>query len=357
MWLLFAVLACPALAHDIVADVTVRAYLKPEAQTMHVILRVPLKAASGSARIVSAIELYEEGARVAQPKVVAVRLSPEADRSFAAYQDAREHVLAPESDTAIAREQAMLDVALDYPIRNATSDFSIRPNLHKLGKTVATLLWFLPSTGGVRAFEFIGAADLVHLDPTWMTAAITFVRLGFVHILEGTDHLLFLCCLVLPFRQWQKLLVVVTAFTVAHSITLLASAFGFAPSITWFAPLVEALIAASIVYMAIENIVGKGALQRRWMLTFAFGLVHGFGFSFALHETLQLAGTHLVTSLLAFNVGVELGQLLVLAVLLPALWLLFRRLGERWLTITLAGCMAAIAGLWLWERVQALLSA
>ena len=80
------------------------------------------------------------------------------------------------------------------------------------------------------------------------------------------------------------------------------------PDALWFPPLIEMLIAMSIVYMALENIVGSN-MQRRWMITFVFGLVHGFGFSFALRETLQFAGPHLLTALLAFNVGVELGQL------------------------------------------------
>ena len=90
-----------------------------------------------------------------------------------------------------------------------------------------------------------------------------------------------------------------------------------APDSLWFPPLIETLIAVSIVYMAFENIVGA-KLQRRWMMTFAFGLVHGFGFSFLLRERLQFAGEHLVTSLLAFNVGVEIGQLAVLLVTIPA---------------------------------------
>ncbi len=153
---------------------------------------------------------------------------------------------------------------------------------------------------------------------------------GFWHILEGTDHLLFLACLVIPFRRLRPLVVIVTSFTIAHSITLIASAFGFAPDGLWFPPLIETLIAITIVAMAIENIVyaalGKSAaLSRRWIVAFAFGLVHGFGFSFALRETLQFAGDHLLTSLLSFNVGVEIGQLVVLLVLIPALGLLFRR--------------------------------
>ena len=103
--------------------------------------------------------------------------------------------------------------------------------------------------------------------------------------------------------------------------------------------------------MALENIVGA-QLQRRWVITFAFGLVHGFGFSFALRESLQFAGAHLLTSLLAFNVGVELGQLLVLLVLIPALALLFRSVvAERIGTIILSAFVAHTAWHWLMERV------
>src|SRR5206468_7752431 len=124
-----------------------------------------------------------------------------------------------------------------------------------------------------------------------------FVKLGFRHILDGIDHLLFLFCLVIPLRRFRSLVVVVTAFTVAHSITLFASAYNLAPDALWFPPLIETLIATSIVYMALENIVGAN-VKRRWVITFAFGLVHGFGFSFALRQTLQFAGSHLLASLL-----------------------------------------------------------
>jgi hypothetical protein len=151
------------------------------------------------------------------------------------------------------------------------------------------------------------------------------------------------------------LIPIVTAFTVAHSITLIASAYNLAPSALWFPPLVEALIAASIVYMALENIVGTASVNRRWMITFAFGLVHGFGFSFALRQTLQFAGTHMLASLLSFNVGVELGQLLVLALLIPALDLLFRYVvAERMGTIILSAIVAHTAWHWMtdrWERL------
>src|SRR5205823_6996123 len=135
----------------------------------------------------------------------------------------------------------------------------------------------------------------------------------------------------------------VTSFTVAHSITLIASALELGPSALWFPPLIETLIAVSILYMALENIVGSN-LRRRWMITFGFGLVHGFGFSFALRQTLQFAGSHLLTSLLSFNLGVELGQLLVLLLLVPALELLFRfGVAERIGTIILSTIIAHTA--------------
>src|SRR5262249_39833332 len=103
---------------------------------------------------------------------------------------------------------------------------------------------------------------------------------GFWHILEGSDHLLFLCCLVIPFRRLRALVIIVTSFTVGHSISLIASAFGFVPDALWFPPLIETLIAVTIIYMALENIVYAalgtfgGDISRRWIIAFVFGLVH-----------------------------------------------------------------------------------
>jgi hypothetical protein len=196
----------------------------------------------------------------------------------------------------------------------------------------------------------------VHLDPRWHQAFYLFAREGFFHILDGTDHLLFLLCLVIPYRKLKPLAIIITSFTVAHSVTLIASAYGMAPDSLWFPPLIETLIAISIVYMAFENIVGA-KLQRRWIVTFGFGLIHGFGFSFLLRERLQFAGDHLVASLLAFNVGVEIGQLAVLIVTIPALVLLFRYVvAERIGTILLSALVAHTAWHWAMERGAALLT-
>jgi hypothetical protein len=208
---------------------------------------------------------------------------------------------------------------------------------------------------GVRLFEFRGDPGLVRLDPRRHQAAWHFVTLGFFHVLDGVDHLLFLVCLVVPFRRLRPLILVVSAFTLAHSITLAAAALGFAPDALWFPPLVEMLIAASIVYMAIENVVTEPRLARRCLLAFGFGLVHGFGFSFGLSETMQLAGAHLVVSLLSFNVGVEIGQVLVVTALVPAFQVLFRFvLRERLGTIVMSLLIGHIAWHWMAERWSAL---
>lgn len=220
---------------------------------------------------------------------------------------------------------------------------------------MVTVLRFLPAGRPVRAFEFIGDPGMVRLDPRWHQAALRFVDLGFRHILEGTDHLLFLFCLVIPFRRLRAMVPVVTSFTVAHSITLVASAYDLAPGELWFPPLIETLVAISIVYMALENIAGGISIERRWMVTLVFGLVHGFGFSFGLRQTLQFAGSHLLTSLVSFNIGVELGQLLVLAVIIPVLDVLFRYVvAERIGTIILSAQIAHTGWHWMVERLKAL---
>ena len=143
----------------------------------------------------------------------------------------------------------------------------------------------------------------------------------------------------------------------AHSISLIAAASASSRRV-WFPPLIEHLIAVTIIYMALENIVyaalGKdvrGEISRRWIIAFAFGIIHGFGFSFALRESLQFAGDHLVTSLLAFNVGVEIGQIVVLVVLILALGLLFRlSVPERIGIIVLSAFVAHTGWHWMLER-------
>jgi hypothetical protein len=373
------VVALPAstsFAHDIPSSVTVLAFVKPEARQLHLVIRVPLEAMrdvnfpvhgpgyldltrldpllhdAAQVWIADEIKLFENDVRLAAPRIVATRVSLPSDRSFSSYPTAIAHTTgAPlDSATELMWKQAMLDVVLDYPITSDSSRFSIEPALARLGVRTTTVLRFVPVNGGERALEYVGDPGLVRLDPRWYQSAQRFIALGFAHILDGIDHLLFIICLVIPFRKARPLIAIVTSFTVAHSITLIASALGFAPDALWFPPLIEVLIALSIVYMALENIVGA-RLERRWLIAFGFGLVHGFGFSFALRESMQFAGRHLATSLVSFNIGVELGQLFVLALAVPVLAWAFRHVvAERMGTIILSAFVAHTAWHWMLDR-------
>jgi hypothetical protein len=381
-------IARPA-THEIPVDVTVHAFLKPDSQQLRVLVRLPLRAMrdiefptrgpgfldfarSEPALRTAALQwlgdtvaAYADDIPLRDPVLRAARVSLPSDRSFESWDTAFATITGPPlpPDTDLFWDQAMLDVLFEYRIASAHARFSIRPGFARFGLRVTTVLRFLPPGGAVRAFEFSGDPGLVRLDPRWYQAAWTFVESGFLHILDGPDHLLFLFCLVIPCRRVRPLVLVVTSFTVAHSITLIGSAFGLAPDALWFPPLVETLIAMSIVYMALENailILGGSAStgadvsadrRSRYVITFAFGLVHGFGFALALRETMQFAGTHLLTSLLSFNLGVELGQIVVLAALVPVLRLLFRFVvAERAGTIVLSAFVAHTGWHWTLDR-------
>jgi hypothetical protein len=382
--LLLAVLmlwAAPASAHDIPSDATVQAFVKPEGHILRLLVRLPLKTVMDvefphrerefvdlaridqslhdAAKIALAnnIDLYEGDTLLSNPRIVSTRMSLESDRSFATYEGALAHVTGPalSNDTTIFWEQGVLDVLFEYPIQSDRSYFSIHAAFDRFALKVITSLQFLPPGGIDRAYALEGDAGLVRLDPRWFQAAANFVKMGFFHILDGTDHLLFLLCLIIPYRRVWPLVPIVTAFTVAHSITLIGSAYNYAPNVLWFPPLIETLIATSVFYMALENIVVAHP-GRRWIITFLFGLVHGFGFSFGLQHTLQFAGSYLLTSLLSFNIGVELGQLLVLALLVPLLNILFRYVvAERLGTIILSVIVGHTAWHWMIERFDVLM--
>jgi HupE / UreJ protein len=371
--------ALPAVigAHTIPNDVTTQAFVKAEGRRLLLLARVPLVALKGTAWPLKAPDILDasratpvltdaamlwlgtratlfEGSRsLPAPKVAAIRATPSTDRSFETYGQAFALVSGPKAADDITISGGFLDVLFEYPIQSESSRFSIAPQWQQLGKNPLLVIRLMVPGGAIRAYELPGNPGLVDLNPSWTQAGVRFVKLGFEHILSGTDHLLFLFALVIPFRRFRQLLVLITAFTVAHSITLIASAYDLAPTAGWFPPLIEALIAASIVYMTLENMIGA-SLHRRWMITFGFGLVHGFGFSFALKQTLQFAGAHLLTSLLSFNVGVELGQMLVLAITIPMLDLTFRFVNDRIGIVFLSALVAHTGWHWLLERLGVL---
>jgi hypothetical protein len=200
----------------------------------------------------------------------------------------------------------------------------------------------------------------VDVHPTVWAAAWRFLRLGVEHIFTGYDHIAFLLALLLLGGRFVDLVKIVTSFTIAHSVTLALAALGILnPPSRW----VEALIAASIVAVAGENLwvlrAAKGgsarvasALKHRWRITFAFGLVHGFGFAAALQE-LKLPRSALVAGLVSFNLGVEVGQVAIVALAFPLLsWLRSLRGFQPWGPRLLSGAIAAFGLLLLVQRIR-----
>lgn len=176
---------------------------------------------------------------------------------------------------------------------------------------------------------------------------LSFFWMGIEHILTGYDHLLFLFGLVLVGGRWRSILLVVTAFTVAHSITLgLAALSVWAPS----PRIVEPAIALSIAYVGVENFLVKDA-STRWRITFPFGLVHGFGFAGALGE-IAMPRADVPAALVLFNLGVEAGQLAVLALVLPLIFAARRRELFRDRGVKLLSAAIVAAGLvWFVQRI------
>jgi hypothetical protein len=365
-----------ALAHEVPNDVVIQTIVKPENDRLNLLVRVPLEAMrdvnfpqtgpgylviseadetirdAATIWIAQELSVYENDRLLDEWDIAAVRLALPSDRSFESYETALANINKPRlaDGEALRREQALLDVLIRYPIASASSEFSMAPEFARLGLRTTTVVRFLHVDGAERVFQFAGDPGILRLDPRWHHAFFRFVGSGIAHILDGVDHLMFVICLLIPFRRIRPLIVIITSFTVAHSITLFASAFGMVPNFLWFPPLIETLIAASIVYMAIENIVGS-QWQKRWIIAFGFGLVHGFGFSFALSEILQFAGGHLLTSLLAFNLGVEIGQLFIILLAVPVLNFLFRNvIAERMGIILLSALLAHSGWHWMSER-------
>jgi HupE / UreJ protein len=222
---------------------------------------------------------------------------------------------------------ASVTVVVDFACRGAVRTLEIRDDLpDALGSdlhTLAKVEW----PGGTGQFAFAAESREARFDlgtdALATHGAHSFFWLGVEHILTGYDHLLFLLVLVLGGGGVWSLIKIITAFTVAHSVTLVLAVLGI---VTLPDRLVEAVIALSIAYVAAENLWARQALSRRWVVSLAFGLVHGFGFASVLRG-LGLPAGHVAVSLAAFNVGVEAGQA---AVALPLVWLLVRLRDRPW---------------------------
>jgi hydrogenase/urease accessory protein HupE len=175
---------------------------------------------------------------------------------------------------------------------------------------------------------------------------VSFFVLGMNHILSGYDHLLFLFSLLIARQTFKQYAGTITAFTIAHSITLALTVTGV---IHISSRIVEPAIALSICYVALDNLIRK-KVSYRWVLTFFFGLIHGMGFADILAE-MNIPKSELAVDLISFNVGIETVQVIIVAVMLPALALLYRWKHSRHVAVACSAAALILGGLWLVERV------
>lgn len=303
-----------------------------------------------------------------KPTVIDVRVHTGDDQPpFSTLAEAQTALKGPQTvfQTAPFVGDSVVDVQIHYSQPGSLSTFEISSNLDpKLpGQEDTANLILDYGSSEPLVYRITGLLqEPVTIDRSAWKAARTFVVEGVKHILGGYDHLLFVVCLVLGAMTITSLAWRITGFTVGHSITLSLGFFGFVPTGTWFVLLVEIGIALSIIYAAVYALSRASSkrlgLTGTLCMTALVGMLHGLGFSFVLQEILGVSAPNIWVSLLAFNVGVEIGQfgivlicwpiLLAISTLVPA-WLE----KARWL---IALPCIGIASLWVGQRTVAFIA-
>ena len=266
----------------------------------------------------------------------------------------------PDNVTAIDSGYVLVDAAVAYAappgVRRVTLSSTLTPGPLGEPNTVNLLI---DHRNGRATYYRVGGLLVapVVVAPGVFEDMGSFVAGGMEHILEGVDHLLFVVCLVLGASGLGALAWRITGFTVGHSITLAVGFFGLAPKPAWFEPGVEAAIAASIVLAGASVLLGRGG-RILVLVTLGIGLIHGFGFSYALRDLLAADGPNVIPGLAGFNIGVELGQLLVgLSVYALFRWLRRHAAVERRARVSVVAVAMAVSVFWLTDRVPAVWAA
>lgn len=359
--------AARANGSDLPPQVVLQGFVKPVDGRLQLLVRIPLvfiqpfavpkrgpgyldltridnvlqQAATAASR---QITLFEDGARLV-PTVRQARISVLSDRSFRDHATALAHLEGPPlaPDTDLFWNQGFFDTEIDYPIRSPNDHFSVSVNvMPDLGSRVRLQLQFLPVGASPRNFELTGGSTSVALDPTWYEAAWLFMKQGFFGAF-ATDRIVFLLCLVAPFRRLKGLLAVIVVLAGLQAVTLTASAVGAVAENRWLPWFVDTGFAVAILLLAIGNL-GMPDLRRRWFIGAMVGGLGGFGLGSALPELLQLGGSHAVVSIASFNIGVALAEIASLLIAVAALRALFAlALGPSLGVIVLSALAAHVA--------------
>jgi hypothetical protein len=375
--LVLALVLAAQFAHgngsDLPPQIVLRGFLKPEDGHLVLLVRIPLVLLAGfslpkrgpgyldlariDVRLTQAvaavgrqIELFEGDARLS-PARAESRLSLPSDASFESFAAARAHLQGPTLpiDTDLYWNQGFLDAELEYPITSSQADFSVRASMSpELADRIKLHLEFLSARGPVRSYDLPGRSRRVPLDPRWYEAAWTFARAGFAAPF-AINRLVFLLCLVMPYRRFWSLLAVVMAMTGLQTVSLGVGAWGGLPHGNVLGPLFETCLAAAVLLLAIENVVAP-SLRRRWLVASVVGVLGGFDVGHRLADEWQFAGAHAVASGVSFSVGVALGEVAALVLALGALGALFRyTTGQRLCVIVLSAILGHLGWHWMMD--------
>ena len=370
--------AAEPLMHDLPQDTVMHAFFRVQGSEGHLLVRVPLDLLHGiswpmnhgeyaindSRAAVSqaldalghALLVWQDGERLT-PTISSGQLAALGDLSFANPEAAAAHIAQPvDEQLKIAVDLGYLDAHFVYPIRPAPAVFSIQSrvaeDLQDLSKLIVQFVPGGNNRGGVLTIS--AQSGKVALNPSGRQTALGFVLVGMQALLANADCLLFIVCLMIPFRRARDSAAPYAAFALASIISLAGAAFGFAADSVWFIALAASVSAILIFFLALGNIFGAH-LQRRRLWAGLFGFTLGFEFAKLLSGRLQFAGDHSQIALWFFALGVDLGALLAFALTFLGLALILRgaRAGRIGI-IVLSAIVAHTAWHWMMDRLGVL---
>jgi hydrogenase/urease accessory protein HupE len=252
-----------------------------------------------------------------------------------------------ETSVAKVKNRPFAIINLAYPIEQAPENLIVNYNAIFEDSDPSHANFTKVNMNGKQQ-EFVFSYEVRELkvgEMSFINKAKQFLLLGLEHIFTGYDHIIFVISLLFGARNIRQILALVTAFTVAHSVTLVLATLQI---VTLPGKFIESAIALSIVYVAFQNIFNQQS-KHHPVIAFGFGLIHGFGFAGILSE-MRLDGQHLATSLLFFNIGIELGQILIVSLVFPALLFVQKKWNVKWLVPGISTGALAFGLVWFFQR-------
>jgi xanthosine utilization system XapX-like protein len=303
--------------------------------------------------IAGGFEVFDHGEPVSRAEVDHPRISLISDQSFDAYQTALDHLVAPPVPASenLFLDQVWFDMRLRYRMASNEPAVAIDPKVAAWGVRVSTDLKIVDAAGQARTLVFDGNPGTIYLAPRWTDASRQFIDRGSRFVRSTAPLLLFLFCLVLPFRRYRPALPPVIAFVAMLLVGLLAALLGLRSDAVWFQPLLAVLEVVAILLAAFANIADQVTPRRRTLFACCAGLVFGLSSAATLETALQFGGAHRLVSALAFSTGTVVTLIAAAAFVVPVMSYFFSRARtERIERVIVSALAADTAWGWLTDR-------